>query len=158
MPQLPHAHAIPPIERAITSVPPVYYPLQAIVQLGMDLDSLEKRLQDASRARETRLRKAGLPGRVQMAIQLKGLDADVLALSRLLAVRTLQLEMEHIYRSLEDEALDMNAYDSGVGDEGVWRGLHLNLFLGLDGWSAMGCRLSSDAALLTYREGYISLL
>ena len=74
------------------------------------------------------------------------------------SVRTLQLEMDHIYRSLEDEALDMTAYDSGVGDEGVWRGLHLHFFLGLDGWSAMGCRLSSDAALLTYREGYISLL
>ena len=53
-----------------------------------------------------------------MAIQLKGLDADVLALSRLLAVRTLQLEMEHVYRSLEDEALDMTGYDSGVADEG----------------------------------------
>ena len=58
------------------------------------------------------------PGRVQMAIELKGLDADVLALSRLLAVRTLQLEMEHVYRSLEDEALDMTGYDRGVGDQG----------------------------------------
>lgn len=53
--------------------------------------------------------------------QLKGLDADVLALSRLLAVRTLQLEMEHVYRSLEDEALDMMGYESSVGDEGESR-------------------------------------
>ena len=84
----------------------------------MELEQLERRLQDASRARENRLRKAGLSGRVQMAIELKGLDADVLALSRLLAVRTLQLEMEHVYRSLEDEALDMTGYDRGVGDQG----------------------------------------
>ncbi len=127
----------------------------------MDLDSLEKRLQDASKDRENKLRRAGLPGRVQvggkkrtlsiqlgwsvtlgaplpplsgcaprtylnlppaarlqMAIQLTGLDADVLALSRQLAVRTLQLEMEHVYRSLEDEALDMTTYDSGVASLG----------------------------------------
>lgn len=41
-----------------------------------------------------------------MAIQLKGLDAQVLHLSSMLAVRTLQLEMEHIFGSLEAEALD----------------------------------------------------
>lgn len=45
----------------------------------------------------------------------------MLDLSRLLAVRTLQLEMEHIYRSLEDEALDMTGYDSGVGEDGERR-------------------------------------
>lgn len=48
--------------------------------------------------RENRLRKAGIAGRVQMAIQLKLLDAEVLGLSAVLAVRTLQLEMEHVYR------------------------------------------------------------
>jgi hypothetical protein len=35
---------------------------------------------------------------VQLAVQMKLLDAEVMALSRLLAVRTLQLEMEFIYR------------------------------------------------------------
>lgn len=34
--------------------------------MGLELDSLEKRLQDASKARENKLRKAGLPGRVQV--------------------------------------------------------------------------------------------
>ena len=38
----------------------------------MQLDQLEKQLQDASRARENRLRKAGLPGRVQVW----GMDMD----------------------------------------------------------------------------------
>jgi hypothetical protein len=42
-----------------------------------------------------------------MAIQIKGLDAEVLALSSALAVRTLQLELEHVYASLEAEALDV---------------------------------------------------
>lgn len=37
------------------------------------------------------------------------MDAEVITLSRLLAVRTLQLEMEYVYRSLEDEALDIAA-------------------------------------------------
>lgn len=90
---------------------------QAISSLALQLESLEKQLQDASKARETKLRRAGLSGRVQMAIQMKygGLDADVLQLSRLLAVRTLQLEMEYVYRSLEDEALDASGYDLGGG-------------------------------------------
>ncbi|KAG1670756.1 hypothetical protein FOA52_013983 [Chlamydomonas sp. UWO 241] len=79
----------------------------AISQLGLELEALETRLQDASKQRENKLRKAGLPGRVQMAVQLRGLDAKVVELSQLLAVRTLQLEMEFVYRSLEDEALDL---------------------------------------------------
>jgi hypothetical protein len=37
------------------------------------------------------------------------MDADVIAISRLLAVRTLQLEMEYIYASLEEEAIDVSA-------------------------------------------------
>ncbi len=90
----------------------------------MELDSLEKQFQGASKTRENKLRRAGLPGRVQMAVQLKGLDADVLALSRLLAIRTLQLEMEHVYRSLEDEALDRTAYDGGVLGQGASTGVN----------------------------------
>lgn len=48
-------------------------------------------------------------GRVAVAIQLRSMDAEVIAISRLLAVRTLQLEMEYIYISLEDEAIDVSA-------------------------------------------------
>jgi hypothetical protein len=48
-------------------------------------------------------------GRVAVAIQLRSMDAEVIAISRLLAVKTLQLEMEYIYQSLEDEALDTSA-------------------------------------------------
>lgn len=48
-------------------------------------------------------------GRVAVAIQLRSMDAEVIAISRLLAVRTLQLEMEYVYGSLEEEALDVSA-------------------------------------------------
>lgn len=55
-----------------------------------------------------------------MAIQLKGLDAEVIHLSSLLAVRTLQLEMEHVYGSLEAEALDVfNGLQPGGGVMGL---------------------------------------
>jgi hypothetical protein len=55
------------------------------------------------------------------------MDAEVITLSRLLAVRTLQLEMEHVYRSLEDEALDIAAEEllgkgEGAGGLRVWCG------------------------------------
>ncbi len=54
-----------------------------------------------------------------MAIQLKGLDAEVLSLSSRLAVRTLMLEMEHVYQSLEAEALDFtNGVRAGGGQGG----------------------------------------
>ncbi len=37
-------------------------------------------------------------------------------LSQQLAIRTLQLEMEYIYRSLEDELLDVQGYGSANGE------------------------------------------
>ena len=57
--------------------------------------------------RESRLRSAGIPNRARMASELRDMDNEVSALSRALAVRTLQLEMEFIYGCLEDEALDI---------------------------------------------------
>ena len=123
----------------------------AIGQLSLDLDLLEKKLQ------ESKLRKAGIPGRVRMAVQLKRMDADVIALSRLLAVRTLQLEMEYIYRSLEDEALDLSGYYDSVGDdvmafverEGATSELHLlvaDFILLEEQLSALSVALGSDAS------------
>ena len=43
--------------------------------------------QDASKARESRLRKAGLQGRARMASELRDMDNDIAALSKALAVR-----------------------------------------------------------------------
>lgn len=45
--------------------------------------------QDASKARESRLRKAGLQGRARMASELRDMDNDIAALSKALAVSAL---------------------------------------------------------------------
>ena len=55
--------------------------------LQMEIDQLETRLQEASKARETRLRKAGAPTRARMASELREMDQDILILTRALAVR-----------------------------------------------------------------------
>lgn len=65
--------------------------------------------------RESRLRKAGIAGRARMASELRDMDEDVSSLSRTLAVRTLQLEMEYIFTCLEDEALDIAQDLKGAG-------------------------------------------
>lgn len=78
-----------------------------VEQLNSEIEELESKLQDASKARETRLRKAGIQGRARIASELREMDNEVVALSRALAVRTLQLEMEFIYGCLEEESLDV---------------------------------------------------
>jgi hypothetical protein len=64
-------------------------------------------MQEASKARETRLRKAGIQGRARLASELRTMDNEVAAVSRALAVRTLQLEAEFVFAALEAEALDI---------------------------------------------------
>ncbi|KAL3132082.1 hypothetical protein ABBQ32_008692 [Trebouxia sp. C0010 RCD-2024] len=83
--------------------------------LRVEIDALEKKLQDSSKLRESRLRKAGIAGRARMASELRDMDEDVSSLSRTLAVRTLQLEMEYIYSCLEDETLDIAQDLKGAG-------------------------------------------
>jgi len=80
---------------------------ETIAALSMSIDELEKKLQEASKARENRLRKAGIQGRARLAGELRTMDNEVAAVSRALAVRTLQLEMEYIYGALEEEARDV---------------------------------------------------
>ncbi|PRW56758.1 LETM1 and EF-hand domain-containing anon- mitochondrial [Chlorella sorokiniana] len=108
---------------------------QALQQLNVQLDALEKQLQDASKARESRLRKAGLQGRARMASELRDMDNDIAALSKALAVRTLQLEMEYIYGALEDEARDV------VGDS---KGSDLQLALSRRGSSEEVALLAAE--------------
>lgn len=62
--------------------------------------------QEASKARETRLRKAGIQSRARIASELRAMDNEVAAVSRALAVKTLQLEAEFVFAALEAEALD----------------------------------------------------
>jgi len=84
----------------------------AMGQLSLELDVLEAQLREAVRARDAKIRRARAPeGRATMPFQLKALDEEVLRLSRALAVRTLQLEMEYAGRALEEEALDVVGSD-----------------------------------------------
>jgi hypothetical protein len=80
-----------------------------------EIEELERRLQEASKARESRLRKAGAQGRARLAAELRQMDAAVAAVSRALAVRTLQLELEHCHACLEAEALDVLGDPAAAG-------------------------------------------
>eukprot|EP00210_Caulerpa_lentillifera_P006373 g6088.t1 len=77
-------------------------------QLVILVEKLEKKLKDASKAREAKLQKAGANDRLSLAFQMKMMDDEVLQITRLLAVRSLQLQMEYIYRTLEEEALEIS--------------------------------------------------
>lgn len=68
---------------------------------------LESQLQEASKVRENRVRKTDIPSRAKIASELRKLDEQVTILSRELAIRTLQLEMEWVYECLESEAMDI---------------------------------------------------
>jgi hypothetical protein len=49
--------------------------LQAISQLSLELDSIEKRLREAARSRENKLKQAKAPeGRATMPFQLRSMD------------------------------------------------------------------------------------
>ena len=61
-----------------------------VQQLQVEVDHLETKLQEASKVREARLRKAGPPGRARMASELREMDQDILVLTRALAVRPRQ--------------------------------------------------------------------
>lgn len=68
---------------------------------------LESKLQETSKIRENRVRKTDIPSRAKIASELRKLDEQVTIVSRELAIRTLQLEMEWVYECLESEAVDI---------------------------------------------------
>lgn len=87
----------------------------AMSQLVILVEKLEKKLKEASKAREAKLQKAGVKDRLSLAFQMKMMDDEVLQLTRLLAVRSLQLQMEYIYRTLEEEALEISEDPNSPG-------------------------------------------
>jgi len=84
-------------------------------ELVIEVEKLEKSVKEASKAREAKLQKASSRDRLSLAFQLKMMDDEVLQLTRLLAVRSLQLQMEYIYQTLEEEALDVVENPSSPG-------------------------------------------
>ena len=71
------------------------------------VEKLEKQVKETSKVRESKLQRSSAKDRLSLAFQLKIMDDEVLQLSRLLAVRSLQLQLEYIYQTLEEEALDI---------------------------------------------------
>ena len=76
-------------------------------QLVIKVEKLEKQVKETSKVRESKLQRSSAKDRLSLAFQLKIMDDEVLQLSRLLAVRSLQLQLEYIYQTLEEEALDI---------------------------------------------------
>uniref|UniRef100_A0A7S3E6Y7 Uncharacterized protein n=1 Tax=Rhodosorus marinus TaxID=101924 RepID=A0A7S3E6Y7_9RHOD len=72
-------------------------------ELRSTIEQLEKKLDDASRKREKRLRKEDQLGKLIKARELREMDDSVNTVRRMLAVTVLQLELERIYLYLRNE-------------------------------------------------------
>jgi len=83
--------------------------------LSSEIDALEKRVQEASKSREARVRSSGLQTKARLAVDLMAMDREVINLSHTLGIRTLQLEMLYVYQTLEQEALEITEYSRGAG-------------------------------------------
>lgn len=98
---------------AVAAILPLPFPTKKsenstiIEKLHTEINELESKLQEASKVRENRVRKADIQSRAKVAAELRKLDDDVTTVSRELAIRTLQLEMESIYDCLENEVMDI---------------------------------------------------
>lgn len=78
-----------------------------ILVLSSEIESLEKKVNEASKQREAKVRSAGLQTKARLAIDLMTMDREVINLSQTLGIRTLQLEMLYIFQTLEQEALEV---------------------------------------------------
>lgn len=83
-----------------------------VADISLQLESLEKELNEASKQREGTLRKQNALDRAKAQQELAGMDARVNCARRALAVRALQREMARIYSSLEEEAADASESSS----------------------------------------------
>ena len=79
---------------------------ERVADISLEVESLEKELNEASKQREGTLRKQNALDRAKSQEELAGMDARVNSARRALAVRALQREMARIYTALEEEAAD----------------------------------------------------
>eukprot|EP00850_Spirogloea_muscicola_P011755 SM000074S21665 [mRNA] locus=s74:193247:198143:+ [translate_table: standard] len=77
-------------------------------KLILQVEALDRKLREVSRAREARIRQKDVLARTRLAGEIRALDDEVDELRKKLAVRVLQLEMELIYMYLEQEVLVIN--------------------------------------------------
>ena len=75
--------------------------------ISIEVDKLDKELREASKLRETKLRKAGVLERARMDSDLKEAEENVNQLRSQLALKTLQLELRLVFEYLEKEALQI---------------------------------------------------
>jgi hypothetical protein len=75
--------------------------------LSIGVEKLDKELKEASKVRESKLRKAGVLERARMDSDLKDAENKVTDLRQQLALKTLQLEMRLVFEYLEKEALQI---------------------------------------------------
>jgi hypothetical protein len=71
------------------------------------MGQLEKDLREASKAREQRLRRAPIEYRASLAFEMQDMDQEVLALGRELAMCMLEVQLDYLYVTLEDELLQV---------------------------------------------------
>eukprot|EP01024_Parvocaulis_polyphysoides_P049884 TRINITY_DN4856_c0_g1_i3.p1 TRINITY_DN4856_c0_g1~~TRINITY_DN4856_c0_g1_i3.p1 ORF type:complete len:689 (-),score=114.29 TRINITY_DN4856_c0_g1_i3:257-2323(-) len=76
--------------------------------LEIESDDLEQRLQEANSAREQKLRNSGVSERTQLAFILRELDMEVMQVGRKLVLSSLQIMLQNIYLSLEEEIVEFD--------------------------------------------------
>lgn len=79
-----------------------------VADISMEMAGLEKELNEASKRREGRLRKAGALDRARNNTELAGMDERVNTARRALAVKALQREMAQARSAIEEEAADVS--------------------------------------------------
>ena len=77
------------------------------VELQAAVTTLDRELKEEVNSREARLRKSDVRGRARLSMELRDMDERVAALSRQLAVATLELESFLVYANLEAELLQL---------------------------------------------------
>jgi len=77
------------------------------VELQAAVTTLDQELKEEVNSREARLRKSDVLGRARLSVELRDMDERVAALSRQLAVATLELESFLVYANLEAELLQL---------------------------------------------------
>jgi len=92
------------------------------LELTLEVAERDKAFKEASRDRETRLRKEGVLDRARLAGELREMDMRVDTLRRALVVNTLELQMEFVHGCLEEEAAE-------VMEGGSFRDREVELFV-----------------------------
>lgn len=90
-----------------------------LVALSLAVEAADAELTEASRERESRLKRRDAASRLPLAREVRELDAAVRDARTVLAVRTLQLEAERCFGALEEETADVGDAAAPQRDAGL---------------------------------------